>query len=290
MNARLLALTLCSLAMLNPPCFVHAQDANADDAPHNPGVTNNATSQPSGVGRRGQGFGGGGSVQEGPTFDIQIEKGDLSLAPLGDRPEATNFFGWIPGTKTVPATMENISHYLRVTDPHLSVVLSPGTGDVPIWNLKIKTASLPQISEAINIASGNKISGGGGRSGRAFFGPNGQQPGESTITFVSRQSETEPVVEVFNLSGYIQSLGKVDDKVVQEKLDALQSMIMSTLEDMRILRSNADAPNFKFHSGTKLFIVIGKPEAIDVTRKIVNALSGQQKNGMVDLTVPSGQN
>jgi hypothetical protein len=228
-----------------------------------------------------------------PTFDIQIENGKLSLAPLAGRSELTNF----PGTKAVPATMENISRFLRATDPHLSVILSPGTENVEISNLKIRTAMLPQLSDAINIASGNTVSGNGGmRGGRGFFGPNGrQQIADTTITFTSRNSASRPTVEVFNLSGYIQSLGKVDDKVIQQKLDEVQDMIMSTLKDMRIWnRTMEDAPNFKYHSGTKLLIVIGKPEAIEVARKIINALSGQQTNGkenwLLDMKQSSDQN
>jgi hypothetical protein len=221
-----------------------------------------------------------------PTFDIQIANGQLSLAPLAplaNHPEVTNF--WAPDAKTVPATMDNISLYLRATDPHLSVVLSPGTSGVTISNLKIKTSMLPQISDAISIASGNAVNGNGGfRPRGGFFGANGrQQIGESTLTFTSRESESHPTVEVFNLSGYIQTLGKVDDKVVSQKLDELQEMILSTLQDLRIYKSSSDAPNFKYHPGTKLLIVIGKPEAIEVSRKIINALSGQPRNGQVDL-------
>jgi hypothetical protein len=292
MNARLLALALCSLSILIQPGLVQAQDTTTDDVAQRPGLTNGATSQPDGLGRRGrgmQGFGGGGSIENGPTFDIQIENGQLFLAPLAGRSEITNF--WARGTKTVPATMENISRYLRATDPHLNIILSPGTGDVQIFNLKLKTTILSSIPDAIDVASGDTIRGSGGNRGRAFFGPNGpQQISESSITFTSRDSESHPVVEVFNLSGYIQSLGKVDDDAVTRELDELRVLIMNTLKDMHIYKSGADMPSFKFHPGTKLLIVIGKPEAIDVTRKIVNALSGQQKNGMVDLTLPSGQN
>jgi hypothetical protein len=223
------------------------------------------------------------SSGEFPVFDIQIEDGQLSLAPLGslaNHPQLTNF--WAPDTKSVTANMNNISRYLRATDPHLSVVLSPGIGGVIILNLKIKTPMLPQLSEAISIASGKTISGDGRSRGRGFFGPNGrQQIVDSSIIFTGRESDSHPVVEVFNLSGYIQTLGKVDDTILRQKLDQLEEIIRSTLQNMDVSAASAD-PNFKFHPGTKLFIVIGKPEAIEVTRKIVNALSGQQKNEKAD--------
>jgi hypothetical protein len=191
--------------------------------------------------------------------------------------------------------MENISRYLRVVDTNLNVILSPGTSDARISSLKLKTSSLGSIPDAISIASGGIVRGSGAFGiGRRFGGPSGR-PGESSLTFTSRDSESHPVVEVFNLNGYIQTLGKVNDDVVRQKLDQLQEMILSTLQDMRIYQSASDAPNFKFHSGTKLLIVIGKPEAIEVARKIINALSGQETNGKLqdlrlDTTPPPSQN
>jgi hypothetical protein len=87
---------------------------------------------------------------------------------------------------------------------------------------------------------------------------------------------------VFNLSGYIQTLGKVDDTIVRQKIDDLMKLTKSTLvDDMNM--SPDDQPNFRYHPGTKLLIVVGKPEALDLARKIISALPGQQKSGAVDL-------
>jgi hypothetical protein len=310
MNTRLvkLALTLCLVSSLNLADSLRAQDTNADDGPQPAGTTNNGTPQPGSFGRRGgfgaAGFGGGGSMgvtEDSPIFDIQIEGGDLSLAPLGPlehHPELTNF--WAPGTKKVWANMNNISLYLRATDSHLSVILSPGTGSASILNLKIKTSRLVSLCDAISVASGNTIRGNpnpGLRGGG--IGPMGRQFGESSVTFTSRDSDSHPSLEVFNLSGYIQTLyfqtaGHVDDKFISQKLDEVQNMVASTLRDMRIDVSSRDALKFKYHAGTKLLIVIGKPEAIEVTRKIINALSGQQTNGkaelLLDTPAPPSQN
>ena len=83
----------------------------------------------------------------------------------------------------------------------------------------------------------------------------------------------------------------MNDDVVHQNLDELQLLIKNTLLQ---LDGSSDQPDFKYHPGTKLLIVIGNPEAIEVTRKIVNALSGQQKNGKEDLRLdippPSDQN
>ena len=303
MNAHLvkLALTLCSISLLNL-FALRAQDTNDNQVPPPPGYGSGA-GQPGGFGGRGgmqpRGFGGGpmGSTEDTPTFDIQIENGTLSLAPLAGHSELTNF--WKPGTKTVPATMENISRYLRAVDTNLNVILSPGTGDFTISDLKLKTSSLRSIPDAISIASGGDVRASSGSIGMGRLGgPNGRPFGESTLSFTSRDSANHSAMEVFNLSGYIQTLyfqmaGHADDKYISQKLDELQNLILATMRDMGIYKSSSDAPNFRYHSGTKLLIVIGKPEAIEVTRKIINALPGQTKverNLPLDTPQSSGQN
>jgi hypothetical protein len=280
-----LAFALCSLCLINLTASIRAQDTNSGDTSQPP--DNGGESQRQGDGRRG-----GGGPADGrrvaapdPVFDIQIENGELSLAPLAGHSETTNF--WAPGTKTVPATMENISRYLRATDPRLSVVLSPGTGESVISDLKLKTTAFRSISEAIRVASGNTISGNdrlGAGEGFGGFGGAGGYIGRA-VTFTSSSPRSKSFVEVFNLSGYIQTLGKVDDHDIMGKIEQLKDLILTTLQDLS--KSSADRPDFKFHSGTKLFIVIGKPEAIEVTRKIINALSRQQPNAKTELINPT---
>ena len=119
--------------------------------------------------------------------------------------------------------------------------------------------------------------------------------GDRSLTFIAnRPRESKPSAEVFNLSGYIQTLGKVDDDIIRQKIDDLLRLTRSTLvDDMKM--SPEDQPNFKYHPGTKLLIVIGKPEAIQLARKIINALPGQEKQSfremqdVLDATSPPEQ-
>jgi len=283
MNARPVKTTiaLCLLSLSPLTSTLHAQDTN---------VENSAPIQSS-PGRRGPNFGGqrGINVETLPIFNIQIENGQLLLAPLKDHQN--------PWTATldssVPATMDNLSKYLRAIDTNLNIVLSPDVGNITIPNLKLNTRNVIALHEAIAVASGNAIFDNSGSPGFGFVGSSENKTAPN-LTFVSARSHTRPSVEVFNLSGYIQSLGKVDDKVVVQKLDELKEIIAATVRDQNNNDTSAELPNFKFHSGTKLFIVIGKPEAIEVTRKIINALSGQQPsaktNPALDTPPPSDQN
>ncbi len=295
MNARLLALTLCLVSTLNLAALVHAQETNAGDVSQPHVDTDGGRTQPGALGRRGPGamqpgaFGGGGNFESAPTFDIQIENGELSLAPLKNAPGKNP---WGTNTASVTATIDNLSKYLRAIDPNLNIVLSPDVGKLTISNLKLNTRAPISIAQAVSVASGGTIVGPGGAGMGGFGG--GLRGGERSLTFIDNERhESKPSVEVFNLSGYIQSLGKVDENVIQQKLDQLQEIIRSTLQDTGI-RSSSTVPNFKYHPGTKLLIVIGKPEAIEVTRKIVNALSGQQRDGKedprLDTVPPPSQN
>jgi len=280
-----LAAALCLLCLAAPTGSLQAQDTNAD-VPPPPGYAYGTVPQPPGYGGRS------GPVNELPEFDIQIEDGKLSLAPLKGRADATNFWALLPSSvqakieiSSVRATMENLSKFLRVVDPRLNIVLAPGTEGLVISNLKLKTSNLNTVSEAIAVATSGTIRGSGaGRSPGADFGGGAfGRAAERTITFTSRAPFNESTVEVFNLSGYIQTLGNPDQDTINQKLSELKGLIVGTLGDLHHGWSSADGPNFQYHSGTRLLIVTGKPEAIDLTRKIVNALSGQQSNSRLDL-------
>ena len=83
------------------------------------------------------------------------------------------------------------------------------------------------------------------------------------------------MVEVFNLSGYLEQLGKRDEKDIAASLEKIKMIVSDTLN--QVMQGNVqaeDQPSFQFHPGANLFIVIGPPQAIEVTTKVVNALPG----------------
>lgn len=281
MNARLAkpALTLCSILLLNFAGISHAQDANTGDAPAPSANAGGRALRPPRAAEP--------NAEDLPAFNIQIENGRLSLATFKEMPGKNP---WETNVTSVPATIDNLSKYLRAIDPNLNIVLSPDVGKFIISDLKLNTRNPWAISQAVGVASGGAIVGPNGGPGIGFGG--GLRGVDRTLTFVANlPRENKRSVEVFNLSGYIQTLGKADEKVVRQKIDELQELTESTL--MELSRGSDDFPDFKYHPGTRLLIVIGRPEAIEVTHKIVNALPGQQTNGKADLleTIPpSGQN
>jgi len=218
MNARIakLALAVCSLCLLNFTGLVQAQDTTPEDAAPTSTNTNGRAMRPPGY------RGAEASLGSLPEFDIQIENGKLSLAIFK---ETTGKNPW-PNATSVPATIENLSKYLRAIDPNLNIVLSPDVGHVTIQNLKLNSHNPFSISQAVSVASGGAIIGPEG--GSMGFG-GGLRGMERNLTFIAnRPRPAKPAVEVFNLSGYIQTLGTADDDIVRQKIDDLRKLTQST--------------------------------------------------------------
>ena len=187
---------------------------------------------------------------------------------------------WGPGKLAgVIATVENLAKYLRIVDTNLSIVLSAGAADVKIGDLKIHS-NMSAIMEALSVATDGNIRGGPAANRNAWFIMGGRR------TIVSQRT-----VEVFNLTGYIRTLGDAKEDVVRAKLDEVQRLTAETLATLYEGR-NVENPSFRFHAGTSLLIVTGNSDYIEVVRKIVNALPGQQKSShedLLDINVPPTQ-
>jgi hypothetical protein len=187
----------------------------------------------------------------------------------------------------VPATLARIADVLRDLYPEVNIVLAPEVGKVQVLDLKLRAPDLPEALEALRVASGDAFvwrqgmtAGGGG----ALIDPATgvavpPAPSESKLYVLSRNEARpeapRPVVEVFNLSGYLEHLGKRNEKEIVASLDEIKMIVSDTLD--RVMQGRAtveDMPRFQFHPGANLFIVIGPPEAIEVAQKVVSALPG----------------
>jgi len=246
MNARLakrisLFSLLPILALANPSA--HGQGSNNNVLPPPPGYNS-----------------------ELKQYNIEIENGQLLLDPLKGRVNVKAVWG-SGDIHSVAATIGNLSKYLRAQNPDLNIVLSPGAADEKISDLKLRSGDMKAVTEAVMIATDSKVRGN-------------QLSGKDTWTFVAREKQNQgSTVEVFNLSGYISTLNTNNDDVIFQKLDEVEDLIRRTLEESGY--TNGHDISFRYHPGTHLLIVTGTSDAIDITRKIVNALSGQPRPGTV---------
>ncbi len=184
---------------------------------------------------------------------------------------------WGPGDLyAVSATIENLAKYLRAANPDLNIVLSPGAAEETISDLRLRSSDMKAICEAVSIATDGKV------RGNPLFG-------KDNWTFMAQQrGKVETTVEVFNMSGYIQALDKGEGVPVEKNLDEIHKLIVDTLH--QIGYKDPDNISFRYHPGTHLLIVTGSPESIEIARKFLNSLSGQQRPGKELLDIPAPQN
>ena len=233
--------------------------------------------------RQGRAFGGFGRFTNAVRFDVDIANGQLMLAPIKDRADFKEFWG--PAATSARATIANLAKYLSVADTNGNLNVSPSAAEIEIKDLKLRGADIDEVLNAVSTATDGAVHGKGGidvdgRYHFAFEVFNGQvKPGRT--------------LEVFNMSGFIANVWvsvpiEKRDSATQSEFDAMESLIAETLDSLYPNDPQRAAhPEFKFHKGTKLLIVIGTPEAIDVARKVINAWPGQSPDKAQLLDIPA---
>ena len=192
-----------------------------------------------------------------------------------------------------PATLARIVDVLLGVYPNETIVLAPGLGQVQVRDLKLRNTDLPETLDALRVASGDAFVWQNGRLQNAappwaidpatgLPGPPApsREPSSSSLYILTRNDASvagnpRRMVEVFNLSGYLEQLGKRDEKDIAASLEKIKMIVSDTLN--QVMQGNVqpeDQPSFQFHPGANLFIVIGPPQAIEVTQKVVTALPG----------------
>ncbi len=188
----------------------------------------------------------------------------------------------------MPATLANVVELLRQRYLHANIVLSPGLGTLPVADLKLRASRLPEELEALRIACGQKFIVQPPAHGAPGVDPTTGLPvGQADVgsgLFVLEavhSPQDERVVEAFNIGPYLQWLreqGKdpsQKEQRAEDQLEQVKKMIFDTLQ-----RFDPDNPeqnritDFQFHQNANLFVVIGKREAVDIARKIINVLPG----------------
>jgi hypothetical protein len=183
------------------------------------------------------------------SVDFEISKGKLLTEDLAGSS--------IKQTNNVDATLQNVVQVLRELYPSSSINLAPGLESTRIGDLKLRLNSMPltDVLQAMELASGSKFEVKGSKMW-FMLAPAPQRSSRKT--------------EVFNLSGYLQSLEDRDENSVAASIDQVKDLILQTYHELK--PSETARPSFQFHPGANLLIVIGEPEVLEVASKVVNAL------------------
>ncbi len=131
---------------------------------------------------------------------------------------------------------------------------------VRIGNLKLRASEIEGELEALRVASRSKFVWSRVNTTYVLV------PSQPTI--VGRN------IEVFNLTPYFEQLGELDKNEVMQNVVQIEDIIVQTLKQLKPDEPQ-EAPGFQFHAGANLLIVTAQPDALEVARKVVNALSAQ---------------
>jgi hypothetical protein len=179
------------------------------------------------------------------------------------------------------ANLTTLVDALRDLYPKVNIALAPEVARTRIPDLKLHFTQIEDTLEALRVASGYRFTWrrGNGSAGEVDPATGLPKPGGSQLYVLDMGIEPPPprkrLVEVFNLSGYLQQQGKRDTKDVQDNLTQIEDIVVDTLNMLNKDESVNEAyPSFRFHPGASLLIVAGSPEAIDVARKVLTALPG----------------
>lgn len=220
-------------------------------------------------------------------YELEIKDGHLANSGNESGPEAT---------------LGNVVDALRDRYTKANLVVAPGLAKLKISDLKLRAGNLAEELEAVRVASGLKFEWMGAGSAGPNLAPGvGAQAVDPTTgqlvamptteansgLFVLREPtptpETSRTVEAFNIGPYLQWLREQQDpkaapdrreQEVAKSLDELEKIVAVTLESLK-QGSSVEMPSFRFHRGANLLIVTGTRDAVEVARKVVNALPGQ---------------
>ena len=228
------------------------------------------------------------SQPEGPQFDLEVSNGRFVLSP---------------GQTNGPiATVGNLIKRVQELDPNVNIILSPGVADVALTDFRLHAVTLPRVLTTLPGLTGNRVGltesfAGRGRGGRGSLASTGSV---YMVGFVDANvfyggggggvgfANTRPVrqVEVFNINNYLNTLkpprpdpaSATERAVTMNGVQSIEELIAQTLGSLlnQSPLNAADRPDYFFHEGTGLFVVVGSPQAIDVASKIISALPGSR--------------
>lgn len=203
-----------------------------------------------------------------PRFDLEIAAGLLPRSP-GER---------------VPATLRALTDYIRGRVPEVNFVLSPGTDELEIEDLRLRNVTLDEFLQALTVVT----------DGRVQWRPLGKGGTGYSLISAAGPSKREREVEVFNLTAYfLNTIGPksaIKENDYQHQLDSTTKSLLAVIEDTVAFAmadeqaSKADLRvDFRFHSGANLLVAVGTPRALSIVRKVAAAVDSKPAAQLQDV-------
>jgi len=201
-------------------------------------------------------------------YDLEIENGML--------------LGAVPGHPNVrrQAVLREIVPLLREKHDAANIAMSPELGEVTIRDLKLYASSVQEELEALRVASGGKFIWRATQlSSNSMLPLFTLEPSEQFVKEKGVETPVRTQVEVFNFSSYFAHLRDTepgDDAKFQalkeQTIDRTKEIVGTTIISLHL---QGQTIQFQFHQGANLLVVIGTQDAINVARKVINAMIGQ---------------
>jgi hypothetical protein len=178
-----------------------------------------------------------------------------------------------PDIEFVQDPMSEVVDYLRenLSGENVNFVLSDEIADVEV-NLRLRNVSFAQLTKALEISSGGRVQIEAVEAGLYHV-----RPGEV------RYVPLKPVLRVFNLSKYLSGKPDTESARAIEDLMRTVDLAFDMLNDAKRSANGSKSAkskkplNSQFHPGTKLMLVIGSPEDVDVFHEVTSQLLEQPR-------------
>jgi hypothetical protein len=143
----------------------------------------------------------------------------------------------------------------------LNVIVPPSVADLQIGPLQLRQITVENLCLIIPAATDGIVEATFDRDAFLTFRP--------TVAI----ERTQPICKIMSLTPYLAGKPEKDvEKAIVELQDAVVQACRLLAKARRSGRS--EQPDFSVHQSTKLLIVVGSPESVNIVEEVVNALSG----------------
>jgi hypothetical protein len=175
-----------------------------------------------------------------------------STSPIAERRIDVNL-----GNSTIAEAAEEF----RQSWDGLNVIVPPSVADLPIGPLQLRQITIENLCLIIPAATDRIVEATFDRDAFLTFRP--------TVAI----ERTQPICRIMSLTPYLAGKPEKDaEKAIVELQDAVVQACSLLAKARR--SGKLDQPDFSVHQPTKLLIVVGSPESVNIVEGVVNALSG----------------
>jgi hypothetical protein len=150
----------------------------------------------------------------------------------------------------------------------LNVIVPPSVADLQIGPLQLRQITVENLCLIIPAATDGIVEATFDRDAFLTFRP--------TVAI----ERTQPICRIMSLTPYL--AGK-PEKEVEKAIVELQDAVVQACRLLAKARRSGklEQPEFSVHQSTRLLIVVGSPESVNIVEEVVNALSGGPVPGTI---------